>query len=182
MKIRVDLTDAQFCGESIYTERPPKAWRFWRVRHTPEGMRLRSIVANYILGGPVGWNKDRPTIKINRRIPEALGFFSLKPEYVCRELINFMSGSGFRVVSIGEVSLFGRVIEHRKGYRSQGIRIDRVAILRVTFGPEVDDVVEDIESAYRCPVISVVTDNWRSHKTVRAVKSIIHNPEVWRNI
>lgn len=87
---------------------------------------------------------------------------------------------------IGDVELFGRVVEYERGYRAQGVRIKNLTLrgipdtrerdvwgisaLALMFEPprqpqgdpkQAPEIVRDLEAAYHCDV----TEDWQRHRT-----------------
>lgn len=75
------------------------------------------------------------------------GYYSYNPAHIER------MGNWDQVGVIGVVTLFGEIAVHERGYRSEGVRIDRLWVLQEAsvFRPS-DRIQTHLEKTYRCEV------------------------------
>lgn len=87
---------------------------------------LGSVARSYIYEGPINRNNRAPVIMdgaVRHQIdPNALGFYSLK----VRDAGGMIEAYLRKPWAL--ISLFGTVLEHTKGYRSQNVRIDKIIL------------------------------------------------------
>lgn len=153
-----------------------EAARCWYAK--PSGTLLSTIV-DYVWTGPVERNDAPPDEKPNpnssgwrgpastgERPPEdRYGFYALTVEDARRRLRNELrimgdwsdrAGRHLLAPVLGRVRLFGTVHVHEHGYRAQGVRIERLAVLQVErarYHPDGwEELVEKLEERFRCPV------------------------------
>lgn len=129
-KIKLNLTISYPIFPTEHHTKPITGWRTWSIllcrREGEVRIFLGSIAVPYIYTGPISRNNRPPIIfdkkqrfKIDRH---HLGFYARKDvDMICGDLM------GFSI--IGKISMFGKVIEHERGYRSQSIRIDHLSII-----------------------------------------------------
>lgn len=84
--------------------------RVWRLYEDEHGPVLASTIVNHLYHGPVA-EADRSELEAGK------GLFAAKPDHP------FYDGEKPQYVVEGTVELFGRVVEGRKGYRSEKLRI-----------------------------------------------------------
>lgn len=117
-------------------------------------------VIDYHWSGPVMVNEPRvlrgqkhmhvPLCCTDEGFYQAGGFYSYHPEHIER------MSRWEKVRVLGVVSPFGLVAEHERGYRSDGIRIDCLWILRMEeLRYTAKKLVGFLERAYQCPVMNV---------------------------
>lgn len=131
------------------------AVRGWSVRWYPAtGARLESLVVPYRWYGPVE-RTDHPVVH-----PPAWPPVEARPEvgfYACTPDEAYAALEPYRMLDcVGTVSLFGRVVEHERGYRAEVVRIDRLWLVEgpaITHGElEAPDLARELGREYRCPV------------------------------
>lgn len=136
-KIKLDLTRSYPAFPTEHHTKPITGWRTWNIllcrREGEVRIFLGSIAVPYIYTGPISRNNRPPIIfdkkqRFKIRLRHHLGFYARKDvDMICGELM------GFSI--IGKISMFGKVIEHERGYRSQSIRIDHLSIIRPYISP-----------------------------------------------
>ena len=130
---------------------------------------LRSMIAGHTFEGPIGRAEKPISMRLQydcRDVEDVIekygeasalavlrhngrtfyGFYSVKPEYA--GLIDIYKCQSPHGLVFGDVELFGRVVEHSQGYRSEGIRIAKLSVQE----PVPHGVVQALESRYQCEV------------------------------
>lgn len=94
--------------------------------------------------------KPRSRSRAGRGLLDERGFYAVKPEAMSGPLHRLLRRDRrLSLAACGVVRLFGTVVEHQRGYRAQGLLIDRLAVLN----PEVAaDVDVRLKERYRVPV------------------------------
>ncbi len=137
------------------------AIRGWSIRWMPpEPARLWSVILPYEWDGPVV-RTGRPAFDLPEWPPPVtprpeVGFHACAPEHAYDLLRQYTA-----LECVGAVSLFGKVIEHELGFRSEVVRVDRLWVVRGLLDrrkrSRVRKIVRALDRQYRCDA-SVVDD------------------------
>lgn len=136
------------------------AIRGWGVRWPPSRRaRLQSLIVPFPWRGPVERTgrpvRHPPAWPPVEARPE-VGFYACVPEHAYEALHRYTG-----LECVGTVSLFGRVVEHERGYRAEVVRLDHLCLVKALLGgtreAAASEIVHSLGREYRCSVSLVPT-------------------------
>lgn len=133
VRVKLDLRNAYPAFQTHIRDRPIIGYRTWRVvwALTREGVvpLLASHATPFVWTGPIQRNSKKPIIydghargKIDRNL---MGFYTKRS---AAEAVKHFAYEG-SIGAIGQISMFGKVIEHKYGFRAQHVRVDHIILL-----------------------------------------------------
>jgi hypothetical protein len=125
-KLKLDLRKAYEPIEVVLSKKPLVGYRAWSLGYFYEDGEiepyLHSISTCFVWTSPIVRNNKEPIIKHTTQLfnldRNLIGFFAVKDKPKSSRVIGV----------IGKVSMFGKVIEHTKGYRAQNMRVDALQV------------------------------------------------------
>lgn len=152
-KIRINLEEAYPPFQIFLRDRPIIGYRTWRLvfAFLEGGLqpRLASHMTRFVWMGPIQRNSKEPVIfdsRVRRKIDRnLLGFYTKRS---AREAVKHFSHR--EIGAIGQISMFGRVIEHEAGFRAQHVRVDHVVLLlpRIAINAGCIEIFHPLDAAY----------------------------------